>query len=278
MIRPHLSIVIVSFNTREVLKQCLEALAASPPATSHDITVVDNASQDGSLETVRASFPAVQAIAQAQNIGFAAANNAGIRASTGELVLLLNSDTVVPAGAIDRLIERLDAHPEAAVAGPRLVDGGGRMELSFGRMITPFAELRQKWTSRLYDRDWSFVVRRLDRAASREQYVDWVSGAVLLVYRRDLEAAGLLDERYFLYTEDVDLCAAIRARGRRVLFTPQATVVHLRGRSRATVPGAMNAAYRRSHLAFYEKHHPRWAPLLRVYLRLKRQLPGDADR
>ena len=113
----------------------------------------------------------------------------------------------------------------------------------------------------------------MDRAVSSEKYVDWVSGAVLLVYRADAEAAGLLDERYFLYTEDVDFCAAIRARGRRVLFTPEATVTHLRGRSRATVPGAMNAAYRRSHLAFYEKHHPYWAPVLRIYLRLKGQLP-----
>ena len=103
--------------------------------------------------------------------------------------------------------------------------------------------------------------------------MDWVSGAVLLVYRADAEAAGLLDERYFLYTEDVDFCAAIRARGRRVLFTPEATVTHLRGRSRATVPGGMNAAYRRSHLAFYEKHHPYWAPVLRMYLRLKGQAP-----
>jgi N-acetylglucosaminyl-diphospho-decaprenol L-rhamnosyltransferase len=103
--------------------------------------------------------------------------------------------------------------------------------------------------------------------------VDWVSGACLLVRRADAELAGLLDERYFLYTEDVDFCAAVRARGRRILFTPAAEVVHLRGRSRSTVPGAMNAAYRRSHLAFYEKHHPGWAPILRLYLRLKRQIP-----
>ena len=103
--------------------------------------------------------------------------------------------------------------------------------------------------------------------------MDWVSGAALLAYRADLQAVGLLDERYFLYTEDVDLCAAIRARGRRILFTPAATITHLRGRSRATSPAASNAAYRRSHLAFYEKHHPRWAPVLRVYLRLKGQLP-----
>jgi hypothetical protein len=103
--------------------------------------------------------------------------------------------------------------------------------------------------------------------------VDWVSGAALLVRRADAEAVGLLDERYFLYTEDVDFCAAMRAAGRRVLFTPAAEIVHLRGRSRATAPVVMNEAYRRSHLAFYEKHHPRWAPVLKLYLKLKGQLP-----
>ena len=103
--------------------------------------------------------------------------------------------------------------------------------------------------------------------------MDWVSGACLLVRRTDAEAVGLLDERYFLYTEDVDFCAAIRARGRHVLFTPQAHVIHLRGRSRATVADRMNAAYRRSQLAFYEKHHPRWAPLLRAYLAVRGHLP-----
>ncbi len=103
--------------------------------------------------------------------------------------------------------------------------------------------------------------------------MDWVSGACLLVRRVAAEQAGLLDERYFLYTEDVDFCAAIRRQGQRILFTPAAEIVHLRGRSRATAPAAMDAAYRRSHLAFYQKHHPRWVPLLRFYLRLKGRLP-----
>ena len=93
------------------------------------------------------------------------------------------------------------------------------------------------------------------------------------MYRADLQAVGLLDERYFLYTEDVDFCAAIRARGRRILFTPAATITHLRGRSRATLPAASNAAYRRSHLAFYEKHHPRWAAAAAGVSAVKRQLP-----
>jgi GT2 family glycosyltransferase len=273
MTPPELSIVIVSFNTRLDLERCLESLAASPPVTPHEIVVVDNASSDGSVEAVRRRWPGIRVIVQPENLGFAVANNAGIRASSGSMVLLLNSDCVVPPGAIDRLAERLRAHPAAAVAGPLLTDSGGRTELSFGRMISPWAELRQKAIGKAYDRGMATAVRWVSRAVSSERYVDWVSGAALLVYRTDADAAGLLDERYFLYTEDVDFCAAIRARGRKILFTPEAAVTHLRGRSRATVPGGMNAAYRRSQLAFYEKHHPWWAPVLRMYLRFKGQAP-----
>ena len=98
-----------------------------------------------------------------------------------------------------------------------------------------------------------------------------MSGACLLVRRGDAEAVGLLDERYFMYTEDVDFCAAIRARGRRVLFAPAVEVVHLRGRSVASAPAATREAYRRSQIAFYEKHHPAWSPLLKLYLRVKGQ-------
>ncbi len=139
------------------------------------------------------------------------------------------------------------------------MDGDGRAELSFGRMIGPLNELRQKRLAR------SAAVEALTR---RRQYPDWVSGACLLVRRADAEAVGLLDERYFMYTEDVDFCAAIRARGRRILFAPDVEVVHLRGRSAASAPAATRDHYRRSQLAFYEKHHPLWAPLLKLYVRI----------
>ena len=268
-----LSIVIVSYNARQDLEACLQSLHDHPPARRHDIVVVDNASTDGSPEAVAAKWPSVQLLRMGRNAGFSAANNAGIRATRGELVLLLNSDTIVPAGAIDRLIARLDATADAAVAGPRLIDANGAPELSFGRMMAPLTELRQKVVGRLYARRSGPADRWVRRETAREQFVDWVSGACLLVRRADAEAAGLLDERFFLYTEDVDFCASIRARGRRVLFTPAAEIVHLRGRSRATVPAAANAAYRRSHLAFYEKHHPRWARILRWYLAVRGQLP-----
>jgi GT2 family glycosyltransferase len=264
-----LSIVIVSFNARADLERCLASLAAAPPAVPHDVVVVDNASTDGSAAAVRARWPQVRTIERATNGGFSVANNEGIRATSGEFVLLLNSDTIVPPGALDALVARLAAEPSVAVAGPRLVDGTGRPELSWGPMIGPFAELRQKWLLRRYEAGAGWAARQVERLSRAERDVDWVSGAALLVRRVDAEAVGLLDERYFLYTEDVDFCAAVRARGRRVLFTPAAEIVHLKGRSRASAPGAANEAYRRSQVAFYEKHHPRWAPVLKLYLRLR---------
>jgi GT2 family glycosyltransferase len=201
----------------------------------------------------------VRLIESGGNVGFARANNIGIRATLGANLLLLNSDTIVPAGAIDRLLAELDANPEVAVIGPRIVDDKGRAELSFGRMMGPFNEFRQKRLGR----------GPVDELTRRRGYPDWVSAACLLVRRADAEAVGLLDERYFMYTEDVDFCAAIRARGRKVLFSPEIEIVHLRGRSAATVPDQTNAAYRRSQIAFYQKHHPRWVPFLRLYLWLR---------
>jgi len=264
-----LSIIIVSFNAEADLRACLASLTAAPPALPHDIVVVDNASADGSVETAR-RVAGVRVVPLDRNVGFAAANNVGIRATAGDLILLLNSDTIVPPGAIDALAGRLREVKDAAVAGPRLVDGNGLPELSFGRMIHPRHEFRRKYTLRWIERGSNAALDWLRNETSREAFVDWVTGACLLVWRRDAEAAGLLDERFFLYTEDVDFCHAIRMLGRKVLFTPVATVTHLRGRSRAARPAASQEMYRASHDAFYAKHYPTlYRRLLRLYLRLK---------
>lgn len=270
---PRLSIIIVNYNGREHLENCLGSLATHPAATSHEIVVVDNASTDGSVQALQ-RHPGVRVVALDENVGFSRGNNAGIRASRGELVLLLNNDTLVPAGALDTLVARLDAH-QAAVAGPRLVDAEGRAELSFGPMISPLGELRQKTIMALHGRGFGPVSRWVERCTRTERFVDWVSGACLLVRRDVADRVGLLDERFFLYTEDVDFCASVRAAGGTVLFTPSAEVVHLRGRARLAAPNAINTAYRRSQLAFYEKHHPHYVWLLRLYLLMKRQLPDS---
>jgi GT2 family glycosyltransferase len=270
-----LAIVIVSYNARDDLSRALDSLHAAPSEVPAEVVVVDNGSRDGSAAMVRERWPAVRVIDAGGNLGFSRGNNLGIRATRSELLLLLNSDTIVPPGAIDRLVADLEAHPEAAIVGPRLVDEEGRLEISFGRMIGPLNELLQKAVGRLYDRGVRLVQWRMERLAGRARDVDWVSGACLLVRRRDAEAVGLLDERFFLYTEDVDFCASVRALGRTVRYTPAAEVVHARGRSRRHDPRSASAAYRRSHLAFYEKHHPRWARVLRAYLTLRGERPMD---
>ena len=270
---PRLAIVIVTFNSAADVGACLESIPAAGPNTSHEVTVVDNASADGTAALVRSRWPAVRVIDAGGNLGFARANNLGIRATESELVLLLNPDTVPAAGAIDRLVAVLDSMPHVTVAGPRVVDAHGRAELSYGAMIGPLAELRQKLLTRGQEGRWPIVAARVERASRRASFPDWVSGACLLIRRAALERAGLLDERYFLYTEDVDLCAAVRAQGGVVRFSPEAEVAHERGASRASAPGPAEQAYRRSQLAFYRKHHPSWAPLLAAYLKIRGRFP-----
>lgn len=261
-----LAIVIVSHNTRSDLEKCLQSLHDHPPQVTLEIVVVDNASRDGSVDAVRSRWPGVRVIALNSNVGFAAANNQGIRATNSELILLLNSDTIVPDGTLDHLIAALQTLPGASIVGPKIVDGEGRSELSYGRMMTPLSELRQKLLLKYAS------PARLSALTSRTRRVDWVTAACLLVRRRDAEAAALLDERYFMYCEDVDFCAAVRDNGGAIYFSPVTQIVHLRGRSWGARSSAAADSYRRSQLAFYRKHHPGWVPLLKLYLGLRGKL------
>lgn len=265
---PVLSIIIVSFNAPRDLDACLSSLARHPPSLAHEILVVDNASTAGDPGIVVSRYPGVRLLRNARNEGFARANNIGIRASQGRALLLLNSDTEVPAGALDQLHAALAAWPAAAAIGPKLLDRSGRPELSWGRHMSPATEIARRLLLRHAERGRRWATRRIGRMTSARRVVDWVSGACLLVWRIDAERAGLLDERFFMYTEDVDFCASLRAQGRDVVYDPAVTVIHHGGRSVETSRAATYAAYRRSHLAFYEKHHPRWIPWLRWYLRL----------
>ena len=269
-----LAIVIVTYNACEEVTACLESVVGHTAPYRTEIVVVDNASSDGTVAAIRERWPDVRVLEAGSNLGFARANNLGIKATTSEFVLLLNPDTIVPPAAIPTLVRGLAVRPEAAAAGPRLIDASGFPELSFGWTISPFGELRQKIVGRLHQRHVRAVVRRVDRWAREAGPRAWVSGACLLVRRADLEAVGLLDERYFMYTEDVDLCVSLRKRGREILFVPQSEILHLRGRS-AGRNAATERMRRLSQIAYYEKHHPRWVPALRAYLRLSGKLPRD---
>ncbi len=268
---PTLAIVIVSFNVRDDLDACLRAIPAAVGEMTTATVVVDNGSTDGTVEMLRQRWPAVQLIETGMNVGFARANNVGIRQTSSELVLLLNPDTVPGPGSLVELVAHLHAHPEAAAVGPRLIDAAGTPELSFGWSMSPLGELRQKTIEGLARRGFGPMRRWLERSLSTRGTREWLSGACLLARRADLEAVGLLDERFFMYGEDIDLCVSLRERGRAVRFEPKVEVRHLRGRSGASNP-ELERRRRESHMVYYRKHHPVWVPLLKWYLRLTGRL------
>jgi N-acetylglucosaminyl-diphospho-decaprenol L-rhamnosyltransferase len=264
--RDSLAIVIVTYNSLTEIDDCLQSLVGHTAPFPTTITVVDNASSDGTAEHVRQRWPMVQVIEAGDNLGFSKANNLGIRATTSDYVLLMNPDTVAPPGAIQALVRGLASHPDAAIAGARLLSDTGFPELSWGSPITPWNELKRMVFSRLYHRKIRSIVRKMDRLSRQARPVAWVSGACMAIRRPDLDAVGLLDERFFMYTEDVDLCVQMGQRGRLVLYVAGAEVLHYRGRSAARNP-ELERRRQHSHIAYYEKHLPRWAPLLRLYLK-----------
>jgi GT2 family glycosyltransferase len=269
-----LAIIIVTYNSSTEIGACLDSLVGHTAPFPTTITVVDNASRDGTAQLVRERWPSVQVIESPDNAGFSRGNNMGIRATSSDFVLLMNPDTVAPPGAIQTLVRGLAGHPDAAIAGARLLSDGGFPELSWGDPIGPWNELKRKTFSLLYERRIRRIVKKVDRLSRQAREVAWVSGACMVIRRADLEAVGLLDERYFMYTEDVDLCVAMAKRGRAVLYVAGAEVLHHRGRSAGRNP-ATDRLYRKSQVAYYEKHLPRWASALRAYLKLTGKTVAD---
>jgi GT2 family glycosyltransferase len=252
---PRVSAIVVSYNTRDDLLRCLDALRARAGVPLETI-VVDNASADGTAEAVRARFPDVQLIANAANLGFSRANNLGLRAARGEFVLILNSDCEVRKDAVASLAAILEGRPHVAIVGPRTVGTDGAPQVSFGPALTPLAEWRQGRLVRGVKAHDAAALRRATALADHEQEPDWVSASCFLARREALNAVGGFDESFFLYEEDVDLCVRVRQAGGRVLYTPAAEVVHHLGRSMERSPERARLEYHRSHLRFYGKHNP----------------------
>jgi GT2 family glycosyltransferase len=265
-----LTLAIVSYNAREELTACLESVFASTGLGSFEVIVADNASSDGTVERLAERFPRVRVIASPENLGFGRASNLCWHEAKSSLVLFLNSDTLVPDRALDRMVELARNRPEAGAIGPRLLDPSGEIQMSFGAMPGIASELVQKLWNTGYARGKGPLRRGVRRRYSRERYVDWVSAACLLTRRDTLETVSGFDETFFMYSEDIDLCARIRATGARILFTPDVEVVHLLGRSVAKNRDRVVYESHRSRLYFYEKHHRSLqVMLLKLYMGAK---------
>ena len=270
---PELSIIVVNWNTRDLLRDCLAALYAADLPRLTEIIVVDNASTDGSAAMVLAEFPEVDLLVSERNLGYARANNQALKRARGRHVLLLNSDTRVSPPAIRLLMCLMDAHPNAGACAPRLVTTNGVAQpFAYGGEPTLIYLLRRavvRWLLRRDLHDW-------ERPEVHE--VDWASGACLLVRRDALDAVGPLDESMFMYFEDVDWCLRLRKLGWRVLVQPEAVVTHIGGQSLRQNPEARQCYYR-SLSTFYAKHYGCLTRvLMEACLWLYRRTSPEGDR
>lgn len=262
-----LSLAIVSYNAREALEACLSSVVGETKDDTPEIIVADNASADGSVAMVKDRFPGVDVLESRENLGFARASNLCWRRAHKPLVLFLNGDTVVPQGALARMVAIMNDRDDIGALGPLLKNADGSIQMSFGDMLSLSAELRQKILNAGYRNGRGPLRSYVENLHARERTVDWVSGACLLTRRELLERVGGFDEEFFLYSEDVDLCARLRAQQARVLFTPAVEITHHRGGS---VKGDRAKAFvesQRSRLHFYAKHYgqPRLG-LLKLYM------------
>ncbi|HEY0072368.1 MAG TPA: glycosyltransferase family 2 protein, partial [Chloroflexia bacterium] len=202
-----ISIVIVSYNTRDLLRACLRSLPGAAQGLGYEVFVVDNASTDGTVEMIRRQFPEVHVIANEGNVGFAAANNQGLEQARGTSLLLLNPDTEMQAGSLRTLHEWLAAHPEAGAAGPRLLNRDGSLQRSAHHFPTPGMLLLEQLSAAALVRHVPWLNRRYLGAWAHDEprRVDWLVGACLLLRREALASTGLLDATFFMYGEEIDL-------------------------------------------------------------------------
>jgi len=240
-----------------MLGDCLRTLYAAldgmkaPPA--YEVILVDNGSTDGSVEMMRQDYPQVQVIPNTENQGFARANNQAIRLSRGRYVLMLNTDAFIDSATLDAMLALLDAHPEIGVAGPTLVYPDGSPQVSHG----PLPSLRGEILS-LFGIDQLVPSKTGDLITAGDELPGYVltgtvEGASLFARRSALDAVGLMDERFFFFSEEVDLCCRIQLAGWEVVYVPETRVVHKRGASTGIVPRRVLLLYK-AKLQYFEKH------------------------
>ena len=262
---PDVSVIVVSYNTRDILRRCLARLIEELATVDGEAIVVDNASADGSADMVASEFPQVRLLRSAANLGFAAGNNRGFALARGRYVVLLNPDAFLGEGSLARALAHMERSPRVGIAGGRLQDPAGRLQPS-GRLFPSLLNeaLVTSGLAARYPR--SRLFGRFDRTwadPGRAARVDWVPGAFTIIRGRALGEAGGFDERFFLYYEEVDLCRRMAQAGYEVWYWPDIVITHIGGASSKTVKthefssaGSQLTLWRlRSALLYYRKHH-----------------------
>lgn len=257
--KPEVSVCIVSWNVADDLRACLQSLHSQDDSPTLEIIVVDNNSGDGTVEMLEGDFPEVITIANTENRGFAAATNQALERGGGRYLMMLNPDTLVPAGALGSLVRFAEAHPEAGIVAPKLVNPDGSLQYSCRRFPTLTAAIfRNTLLGRLFPRARSaadYVMSDWDHNSVRE--VDWASGACIFIRRETYEQIGPLDEGFRWGSEDVDYCLRARQAGWKVLYTPEPAITHAIGRSSDQAVMRTIITAHRSMYRLHAKHFAR---------------------
>lgn len=251
-----LSICLINWNTRDLLRACLRSIERNPPSVPYEVIVVENASTDGSAKMVREEFPEVILIENEQNIGYAAGNNQAIRTARGEYLLLLNPDTEVYAGTLDRALAFLESHPEAGAIGARQRLPNGSIQPSVRAFPYPLLLFFEGvGLSRLFPRHRLFAGYRMGWFQyDQVQAVDQPMGTFFLVRRAVVEQVGLMDEAFPLFFNDVDWCYRIKQAGWKIYFVPEVEILHHGGQSTSQVRREAILESHRALQRFYAKH------------------------
>ena len=246
-----LSVIIVNWNTRELLLNCIDSFYRSIKGLTREIFVVDNGSRDGSVDSVRRAFPEIELIQNQRNLGFAKANNAALRISTGRYALLLNTDVILKNGAIETLAEFMDRNPGVGIAGGQLINGDGSKQNSFDNFPSLTTEVLNKSLLRIL-----FPKRYPSKRVNYSSPIDVhsVIGACMIVRSQAIKEVGLLDEDYFFFMEETDWCYRMKSQGWRVCHVPRAEIMHLQGKTANLVRDRAKIEYYRSLYLFFKKH------------------------
>ncbi len=253
-----LSILIVNYNTCRLTLDCLQSVYDSKTAYSYEVIVVDNASSDDSVESIRKEYPGVRLIANTDNTGFAKANNQAMAVAKGRYVLLLNSDTIVQPDTLQTMLAYMDANPQVGASGCKIILADGSLDKACKRGFpTPSASFYYAFGfSRLFPDKPKFNQYQLGYLDPNETYpIDCLVGAFMLVRRETVQQVGGLDETFFMYGEDVDWCYRIKQAGWDIHYHPATYIVHYKGASSRRKPFKIIYEFHRAMWVFHRKHY-----------------------
>jgi len=272
-----LSIIIVNYNTSNLLKECIESIKNSALNISYEIIVIDNNSFDNSIDLIKDKFQNLKIIINKINLGFARANNQGIKRSEGRYILLLNPDTVILPNSLKRMMEFMDNHPEAGVAGCKVLNPNGTLQLACRRSFpAPSVSFyRLTGLSRLFPKSKTFARYNLTYYnPDVVQEVDAVSGSFMMIIRKAINEVGMLDEQFFMYGEELDLCFRMKEKGWKVYYVPDAEIIHYKGKSSQQRKRKAVIDFHKAMYIFHKKHYAghtffllNWIIILGIILR-----------